>query len=148
MPGCILLPYDTAAGFCAACGDTLTGRKKRWCGNGCEEMFWRNHYWNTARAAALTRDGFRCTKCNWESLRCTSLANGQKFFWAKGRLLVVPDADNWLEVNHITPRLGQGYGTGCWHHQANLETLCHLCHVKVTRQQRIARSRGRYSRAS
>jgi hypothetical protein len=45
-------------------------------------------------------------------------------------------ADHELEVNHIEPRHGRGYQAGCWNHQANLETLCHRCHVAVTRLQR------------
>lgn len=41
-----------------------------------------------------------------------------------------------LEVNHIVPRRGRGYGTGCWNHASNLETLCHNCHLTVTAEQR------------
>jgi len=46
------------------------------------------------------------------------------------------------EVNHIDPRVGEGYGFGCWNHQDNLETLCHSCHVKVTKLQRHDRIVG------
>jgi 5-methylcytosine-specific restriction endonuclease McrA len=46
-----------------------------------------------------------------------------------------------LEVNHIVPRNGGGYGKGCHHHLSNLETLCHPCHVAVTNEQRKARRR-------
>jgi hypothetical protein len=42
-------------------------------------------------------------------------------------------------VNHIEPRVGKGYGWGCWNHQDNLETLCHDCHVVVTKSQAEAR---------
>ncbi len=41
-----------------------------------------------------------------------------------------------LEVNHIIPREGKGYGQGCHNHQENLETLCHACHLQVTADQR------------
>jgi hypothetical protein len=44
-----------------------------------------------------------------------------------------------LEVNHIVPRNGAGYGFGCWNHQDNLETLCHGHHVEVTNAQRVER---------
>jgi 5-methylcytosine-specific restriction endonuclease McrA len=40
-----------------------------------------------------------------------------------------------LEVNHIDPRNGAGYGRGCWNHLDGLETLCRVCHVDVTTQQ-------------
>lgn len=40
-----------------------------------------------------------------------------------------------LEVNHIIPREGRGYGAGCHHHLANLEVLCHQCHLGVTNLQ-------------
>lgn len=42
-----------------------------------------------------------------------------------------------LEVNHIVPREGRGYGNGCDHHLENLETLCRPCHVDETRRQRL-----------
>lgn len=43
-----------------------------------------------------------------------------------------------LEVNHVEPRRGRGYALGCHNHLANLETLCHPCHVTVTAEQRAA----------
>lgn len=63
--------------------------------------------------------------------------------WARtwDRLANLPEWRAWrrehvLEVNHIEPRRGGGYQAGCHNHQANLETLCHRCHVAVTRMQR------------
>lgn len=74
------------------------------------------HDWNSARKAAKKRDGYKCVKCGKpedvdELLRST------------------------LQVNHIEPRVGEGYGWGCWNHLSNLETLCKECHVVVTNQQ-------------
>lgn len=68
-----------------------------------------NHRWNDARSAALERDEYRCVQCA---------------------------ATERLEVNHIEPRRGKGYGPGCHHHQSNLETLCKPCHQQTTREQR------------
>lgn len=142
MPGCILLPYDTAAGHCRACGEKLGKGKRSWCAAECQKVYERNHYWNYARDAAVKRDKYRCVKCGWSPEFYDQLANGQYIFWSRTWLLKHGNT-NWLEVNHITPRGGAGYGTGCWNHLAGLETLCHKCHVKVTHRQRIARARAK-----
>lgn len=111
-----LLPHRNTPGVCDACGKPLTGRQKRWCSTDCSLALWRQHDWNGARRAAKKRDGHKCVNCGQEDgvdkhLRST------------------------LEVNHIEPRVGRGYGWGCWNHLDNLETLCHDCHVAVTKQQ-------------
>lgn len=131
---CLVVPYDTVAGRCARCGATLTGRRTRWCSRACELVYEQNHYWNSARAAALRAGLNRCRRCGWSPMsRQLTLFPGLSKHGYNG--------DNWLEVNHIIPRNGKGYGTGCHHHLTNLEVLCHGCHVKVTKRQRIARSR-------
>jgi hypothetical protein len=137
-----LLPFDTVAGRCAACGAALTGRRTRWCGKDCERIYHDNHYWGFARRAALKRDGHRCVKCGWlDDWHFSHMPNGQMMIWSRSSLLL-RGQDVWLEVNHVQPRLGAGYGTGCWNHISGLETLCHPCHVKVTQRQRIARARA------
>lgn len=117
-----LLPFLDVAGKCDACGKDLTGRQKRWCSTDCSLAIWRQHDWNGARKAAKKRDGYRCVQCG------------------KG-----DDVDHLLrsrlEVNHIEPRVGRGYGFGCWNHLDNLETLCHDCHVIVTKAQAAERRR-------
>jgi 5-methylcytosine-specific restriction endonuclease McrA len=144
MPGCVLLPYDIAAGVCAACGESLVRRQKRWCSKECEQIYHRNHYWSFARKAAVKRDGGRCVKCGWTQESWDQLRNGQLILWSR-TILLRRGPDNWLEVNHIIPRMGAGYGTGCWNHQSNLQVLCHPCHVKVTNRQRIDRARAKAS---
>jgi hypothetical protein len=67
-------------------------------------------------------------------------SDGQYIMWSRIYLLQHRES-NWLEVNHIDPRVGQGYNSGCWNHQDNLETLCHKCHVKTTRRQLLQRVR-------
>ncbi len=74
---------------------------------------YRNHRWKLARKAALKRDGGKCVKCG---------ASG------------VP-----LEVNHISPLVGRGYGASCYQHLDNLESCCKPCHQKITNEQRKAR---------
>lgn len=98
-------------GHCAVatCGIPLPKYRRRWCSDSHAIYHAQNHSWGYARETALKRDGFQCVKCGSKA---------------------------WLEVNHIFPRMGRGYGTGCQHHQANLETLCHECHVKITNKQR------------
>lgn len=117
MNGCTLnlLPFAEVAGVCDHCGKALTGRQQRWCSRECSFVEWPEHDWNSARKAAKKRDGHRCVQCG----------SGAS-----------------LEVNHIEPRVGKGYGWGCWNHQDNLETLCHDCHVAVTNAQRAERRAG------
>lgn len=143
--GCTLFPYRGEPGVCDHCGNTLTGRQTRWCSPDCAKVFQVNHYWQLARKAALDRDGHRCVKCSWApgDLHATALRNGQLCIWSWYDLDRGRTVDNWLEVNHIRPLVGAGYQSSCAHHQANLETLCHRCHVRVTRRQRISRARRR-----
>lgn len=147
-------------GHCDRCGSVLTGRRTRWCSADCagghHREVLRNHDWHSAREAALDRDGRRCVKCGgtglaqpeevaaiWRSFEervafAASLPERhQAMLWAEG---AVREADRQvqLEVNHIAPRRGRGYGPGCHHHLDNLETLCKPCHVAVTNLQREA----------
>lgn len=140
MPGCELLLFDSVAGRCRACGEPLPRTRRSWCSLECQLVYERNHYWDAARDAAVTRDK-RCVKCGWVADQDYATSYGQYFMWSR-KVLQGRGADNWLEVNHIVPRYGAGYGTGCWNHLSNLETLCHRDHVKVTGQQRVARARA------
>jgi 5-methylcytosine-specific restriction endonuclease McrA len=117
--GCPHIPHHNTPGVCDACGTTLTGRKKRWCSDTCQYAYRAQHDWGAARHKAKQRDNNTCTNCG---------AVGH-YDWRN------PDATVRLEVNHIEPRVGKGYGFGCHNHQTNLETLCHPCHVEVTKQQ-------------
>ncbi len=101
-------------GHCAVafCGKPLPKRRRRWCSDKCSRVYGQNHFWGNARHEARRRDGYKC-------VRCESKEN--------------------IEVNHIIPRMGRGYGTGCHHHQTNLETLCKQHHQEVTNRQRHQR---------
>ena len=118
----------------ASCGKPLPPRRRRWCSNECSRHFQRvvyeNHDWNAARAAALKRDKLRCVRCDSDGTEC-----------------IVGERYTGLEVNHIEPRRGKGYGMGCHHHLSNLETLCRRCHVATTNAQRAA-LRGTPSQAA
>lgn len=112
---CPLVPPEaTIAGNCGWCGKELPRSKdgsilhnRRWClGHG--RSWWVNHGWTWARAEALKRDNYRCVRC---------------------------ESKHALEVNHIVPRRGAGYGNGCHHHLDGLETLCHECHGTETKRQ-------------
>jgi hypothetical protein len=112
-------------GTCGACGKPLVGRNRWFCptpygkayspGESCRANYAVNHFWSEARAEALRRTGGKCSGCG-----------------------EVPpeDALLGLEVNHIVPRNGGGYGPGCHHHQENLQVLCHSGHLEVTAEQR------------
>jgi 5-methylcytosine-specific restriction endonuclease McrA len=135
MTRCALLPFDALPNVCARCGRRLTGRQTRWCSRDCQLVYERNHYWNQARDARLKRDNYTCGGCGWRSHSFIVDGHDQM------TLFPVVDRERWLEVNHRIPRVGRGYSSGCHHHQDRLETLCHVCHVKVTRRQRISRQR-------
>jgi 5-methylcytosine-specific restriction endonuclease McrA len=147
---CPLMRGGTRRGVCAGCGKPLKGRQRRWCGKLCEGEFTRQHDWGTAREVAKRRDGNRCVRCgrgpadlDAELEKAIRAATGgrdvsdherlafKRAVWAKQLRL-----DLSLEVNHIEPRRGAGYGFGCWNHQDNLITLCHKCHLQSTAQQR------------
>jgi 5-methylcytosine-specific restriction endonuclease McrA len=114
VPRIVCKLFPRKKGYCNACGNKLIGRQTRWCSKKCNKKYAENHYWRFARKTAIKRDKKKCIKC------------GSKIK---------------LEVNHIKPVLGKGYGKGCKHHLNNLETLCHKCHVEVTNQQRKNRKK-------
>ena len=114
-------------GTCGACGKPLVGRNRWFCpspygkarspGESCRATYAVNHFWEVARAEALRRADWTCRVCR-----------------RRGEPDVDPSIG--LEVNHIVPRNGGGYHTGCHHHQDNLAVLCHDCHLGVTAAQR------------
>jgi hypothetical protein len=139
-------PFPPASRRCDWCAAPLAGRARRWCSSDCSNAYGRNHWWTLARDAALARDGCRCCRCGRGYGTAVllavliELAGGDS--WAVRFTADAPPAwHRWtsgvaLEVNHIEPRRGAGYGSGCHHHLSNLETLCHDCHVAVTGAQR------------
>lgn len=126
-PGCPVLPKlrQHVDGECDRCGKHLPKGRRRWCSDDCATFnyreFSRQHDWTAAREAALKRDGVKCVRCGVSRYSL-------------------------LEVNHIVPRNGQGYGRGCHNHLDNLETLCHRCHVGVTNEQRRKRCAAEFKR--
>lgn len=160
MKRCDVVPFSGQPGVCRRCGSALTGRRTAWCSDECEREWQRNHYWQMARPATVTRDGHCCVKCgstgttrrharrvsvrNTAEMRRLGLTlEGDPRSAIVGRsayVYVYTTHRIWLEVNHIEPRVGQGYNAGCHHHLTNLETLCHPCHViETTRQGRERR---------
>ena len=91
------------------CLKSLPKYRRRWCSDECGERFENNHSWVFVRHEALKRDEYKCVKCG---------------------------SQEYLEVNHLTPRRGHGYKSGCWNHLEGLETLCRVCHAKTTHSQR------------
>lgn len=60
---CPLVQYVGAERTCHWCGGELPKRRSRWCSDECSNAYGNNHWWTPARAAALARDGYRCTEC-------------------------------------------------------------------------------------
>lgn len=120
------------SGLCRGCEtplkrnrDGTVSKVRRWCSTDCAREVSRNHSWGDARYwAVYLNSGKRSLHPPGPCAHCKQPIKGTP------------------EVNHIAPRYGKGYGTGCWNHQSNLEVLCHDCHVAVTRKQRAARDRG------
>lgn len=111
---------------CQWCNAELDNpRRTAFCSDAHAREWERNHRWNRARAYAKRRARYRCQRCG-------------------------AGKEAGLEVNHVVPVNGAGYGDGCpQHHQENLEVLCHDCHVRTTNEQRAAgligpRGLGRY----
>ncbi|GAB2733494.1 HNH endonuclease [Nocardioides pakistanensis] len=114
---CPLGEWTGTPGNCNWCDKPIPagGRRRTWCSDPCRRVWERNHIWRRARIYARKRAKYRCSRTG-----CAA-----------------PRMD--VEINHIVPRNGAGYGPGCHHHQTNLEALCHDHHVEVTNAQRAAR---------
>ncbi len=116
---CALSAWLGEPGRCGWCnGPLMPPRRTAWCSERCRRAFARNHTWTLARAAARRRAGYSCSRPGCDGGRRE------------------------LEVNHIDPRNGAGYGDSCAHHADNLEALCHPHHVEITNVQRLQRTGG------
>jgi len=117
---CPDMKHAAKKGGCDKCGKKLVGRQRRWCSESCSTWFRNNHRWTDARKLAKHHAKIKargpwvylCAKCG------------------------LPTEDP--EVNHIEPCLGAHGKISCFHHQSNLEVLCHSCHVQETKVQRAA----------
>ena len=109
-PGCSVRPFADEPGRCDRCGKALTGQQRRWCGKNCPRADVAEHRWTQAREERRRRDGYRCT--------VSGCGRRER-----------------LQVDHIDPRWGAGYGWGCHNHQDNLQTLCLEHHQEKTRRQ-------------
>lgn len=126
---CRLSTWTGARGRCQWCDTHITeSRRRTWCSDRCAHTWQRNHIWRFARATAKRRAKYRCTRPGCDAARRD------------------------CEVNHITPRNGDGYGPGCHHHLdadahgvGGLEVLCRAHHREVTSAQ--ARERAALRRA-
>jgi hypothetical protein len=150
---CALSAWDGAPGRCRWCNAAVDAGAI-WCGHVCEDEYARNHWWDHARPTAVVRDEERCVQCGLgpaspavAKALLAFLIPRTRLEWARAwrppeelaSLLEQLAEAVALEVNHIEPRQGGGYAHGCHHHQANLETLCHRCHARVTARQRRER---------
>jgi hypothetical protein len=111
---CDLSRWEGHPRRCRWCNAGVYGRRTRWCSDGCATEMLENHYWGTARHAAVRRDG-GCVRDGCADLRLT--------------------------VHHRdTPALGRHGQTSCAHHLAGLETLCETHHREADRIARAARA--------
>lgn len=165
VKACDVVPYVGQPGVCRRCGSKLPGRCTAWCSSACEREWQINHYWTMARPAAVKRDGGKCVRCGGVGRKLWRRRAYLGHRWAMKQIGIevefvaethydrsklyytdvrITSWVPWLEVNHIEPREGRGYQSGCHHHLTNLETLCHDCHVaETTRQGRERRARNK-----
>jgi len=112
---------------CQWCDVEITSpRRRTWCSDSCGRAWQREHIWRFARSAAKRRAKYRCIRPG-----CTAARRD-------------------CEVNHITPRNGDGYGPDCHHHlhpdelgNGGLEVLCRAHHAEITKAQATARAEAR-----
>lgn len=123
----LIVARDDRRCWVRACGKPLPPRRRRWCSQECSRLWGRWHSWSESRQYCLELANWTCQRCGFQSRQTVPVQYGHR--WG-----------NWIEVNHIVPRNGAGYGTGCWNHQDNLEVLCAQCHHEVTAQQRRDRA--------
>lgn len=131
-------PLSSWSGDPTRCGwcDQPARMPSPWCSVACEDAWFTNHDWERARAAALVRDGDRCTDCG--------VGPGQP---ALGRIVLralipmgpVDAARLWVQVDWMAFELAcsveaehrqwtpQGYRSGCHHHLDGLVTRCRSC---------------------
>lgn len=130
---CELTAWDGSTGHCNWCNNPIPaqGRRSVWCRDQCRRQWERNHIWRHARTFARRRAKYYCTRPD-----CTAERRD-------------------VEINHIDPRNGGGYGPGCHHHQdpsinpatgnlrGGLESLCRAHHQAITSAQATARAAAR-----
>ena len=115
--------------LCRECGEFSGGRRSFYCSRECRDTFDADHFWGTARLAALSRASI------W------SIGRGDHRGLTRpplGYVCARCEGFKAWEVNHIEPVNGDRQHFSCRHHQTNLEVLCHQCHLIVTAEQRAA----------
>lgn len=109
------------------CRAALPRRRTAYCSNKHAREFERNHVWLQARRAARRRARWACERCGFKPSDIRKDPEARRAY-SRPELR--------LEVNHILPLVGSYRSVSCLNHQANLEVLCHRCHLEVTRGQR------------
>lgn len=138
---------ERAPSGCRNCGASLEGHGPRgaYCTRECRQEFEVDHFWDTARPAALERASIYRIRSFEELIRHRDgtveprlHAYRLAYICARcGAEIHMP------EVNHIVPVNGRRTWFSCSHHLDNLEVLCHGCHLATTADQRLRGLIGR-----
>lgn len=124
-------------GGCRWCGALPAWPKRFYCSDACRVEFERNHFWGTARTAALYRSAiFGLEEVPNEGWRGSEGQHHPLLRYICPRC----EQPGAFEVNHVIPLLGGPRQFTCLNHLDNLEALCHACHVTVTNYQRTQRA--------
>lgn len=109
MLACSLSTWSGDKARCRLCDAPLPMRASRWCSYSCRMRAYREHWWNVA-SDAVKRDVAKCERCG---------ASGRTETGRRVR----------LEAHHVEHARGRHSECSCIHHRANLECVCHDCHV-------------------
>lgn len=120
---------DLAVPLCrlARCRGVLPPRRTAFSSDRHAREFDRDHVWIQARRAARRRAKWACERCGFKPSEVRKDPEARRAFLRH---------ELRLEVNHIEPLEGAYRSVTCRNHLANLEVLCHRCHVTVTGTQR------------
>jgi 5-methylcytosine-specific restriction endonuclease McrA len=110
---------------CRGCHEPVPSNRQSWCSNIC----YNKYHPTLVTRAVYERDGRKCVQCGYD------FAAAEKEYWAKRKTGAWFPRPSRPEFDHIIPFVEGGLTI-----VANMRTLCHECHRKVTAAWRAAKA--------